>query len=206
MGFVKRHLAVALAGLVIVGGASYVGAAEMSSRTPPASDDEVVLAQDAQGTQDAQEQSDEQETPGDRPGRPHSGFPGAIRGELTVHARDGDGFADVRFDRGILDRVDGTTIVITEDDGTTVEIPTTDDTRIGRDGEKATLEDLQAGDHVSAFRVDEGDGFVTKGVRAVSPERWAEYEAKREECREQPVRCRHQMRRHVRGGRNGDAV
>ncbi len=170
MQLMKRHLAPVMAGLVILGAASYVVASERS----PSSSDEVVLAQ-SEG---------EKEGPAAEHGRPHPGMPGAIRGELTVHAREGEGFDTVRFDRGVIASLDGATVVITEDDGTTAEIATTDDTRIGRDGQRAGFEDLQAGDHVAAFRVKEGDTFVTKGIRAISPERWEEFEDKRESSRE----------------------
>ena len=104
MQFLKRHLTAVVAGFVIVGGASYVAAAEVSSP----SQDEVTLAQ-GQGSGEPEEAAQQ--------GRPHQGLPRAIRGELTVHARDGEGFAEVRFDRGTLDRIDGMTLVITEDDG-----------------------------------------------------------------------------------------
>ena len=64
---------------------------------------------------------------------------------MVVPAREGDGYTTVRFDRGIVERVDGSTVVIKEDDGTSVEIPTTDETRVNRDGEDAELSDLQDG-------------------------------------------------------------
>jgi hypothetical protein len=144
----------------------------------PGAGDTVTLAQNSSP-----------EEPGSPEGRHHGpgtvgGFPKAIRGEVVVPAREGDGYSTVRFDRGILDRVDGTTIVLKEDDGTTVEIPTTAETNVNRDGEDAEPSDLQAGDHVATLRVKEGDTFVTKGVRAISPEQWEESQAKRDERRE----------------------
>jgi hypothetical protein len=193
MRFVKQHLAAVMAGLVIVGGASYVMAAE-----PSAPDDEVTLAQNEGGPEGGEDGAE-------RPGRHAGPLPRAIRGEFTAHAREGDGFVDVRFDRGVLDHVEGTTVVINEDDGTTVEVPTDDETRISRDGEDAELAELVAGDHVAAYQANDGDGFVTKGIRAISAERWAEFEEKREECREQPVRCRHHRRERFRDRRDDGA-
>ena len=174
MSFLKQHLALVMAGLVVVGGSAFVATQQLAAA--PGDGDTVTLAQDS--APEGPESSD-----GARHHRP-GGFPKAIRGEVVVPAREGDGYATVRFDRGILDRVDGTTIVLDEDDGTTVEIPTTDETRVNRDGEEAELSDLQAGDHVATFRVKEGDAFVTKGVRAISPKRWEESQEKRGERRE----------------------
>ena len=167
MQWLKQHLAIVLAGMVVVGGFSYVAVADVGEP----SSDEVVLAQN------------EMDEPDEGRQRPHHGpgFPHAIRGELVVPEREGDGYTTVRLDRGILERVDGATLVIEEADGTSVEIPTTDETRVYRDGEEAELSELRAGDHVATFREKDGDAFITKGVRAISPERWEEYEERRED-------------------------
>ena len=179
MQFLKKHLAPVMAGLVILAGASYALAADESS--PPT--DEVTLAQVSTDDPESDAQDGRGGPSGHRP-HGHPGFPHAIRGELVVPEREGDGYTTVRLDRGILDRVDGTTLVVNEDDGTTVEIPTTEETRVYRDGEEATLAELEAGDHVATFRVKEGDAFVTKGVRAISPEQWEEMDERRAERRE----------------------
>ena len=165
MEFVKRHLGVLMASTVIVGGTAFVATQQLAAA--PADGDSITLAQDGSADTPA---GDAPAGDGERHHRP-GGFPRAIRGEVVVPAREGDGYATVRFDRGIVERVDGSTVVIKEDDGTSVEIPTTDETRVYRDGEGAELSDLRTGDHVAAFRVKDGDAFVTKGIRAISPER-----------------------------------
>jgi hypothetical protein len=180
MEFVKRHLGILMAGLVIVGGMAFVATQQLAA----APSDTVTLAQNSSGEGDVPSDEGSPSREGVRHHGP-GGFPKAIRGEVVVPAREGDGYATVRFDRGIVDRVDGSTLVITEDDGTSVEIPTTDETRVNRDGEDAELSDLQAGDHVATLRVKDGDAFETKGVRAISPERWEEGQDRRDGMRDQ---------------------
>lgn len=175
MRILKRHLATVLVGTLGVAGLSFAGALALTAPT-----DDVVLAQDgAQGR--------------DRPDRPM--HRPAIRGDLVVPGEEEGTFRNVRLDRGVIEGVDGTTVVIKEADGTVVEIPTSDETRIARDGESAEVSDLKTGDHAFAIRIDEGEGLVTRSVRAVSPERWAGMEQRREECRADPQRCRAQHRR-----------
>jgi hypothetical protein len=173
MSFLKQHLAAVMAGVVVLGGSVFVATQQLAAA--PDGGDTIALAQDS-ATGDG--------SPADGPRR-HGpgGFPKAIRGEVVVPEREGDGYTTVRFDRGILARVDGTTVVIDEPDGTTVEVPTDDDTRVYRDGESAELSELVAGDHVATMRVKEGDAFVTKGVRAISPEQWEDGQERRDDRR-----------------------
>ncbi len=173
----RRHFWALLVGAVAVGGIAYVGA---QAATQPS--DDVLLAQESQDVPPG-EQAQREPREG---GKLRPGFHRAIRGDLVVPGEEEGTFQNVRIDRGVIERIDGSTIVIKEDDGTTVEVPTTDQTRIGRDGEQATLADLQAGDHVHTVRVES----VTRSVRAISPERWAEMEQRREQCRANPQECR----------------
>lgn len=190
MRFLKQHLALVMAGLVIIGGSAFVATQHLAAA--PGAGDTVTLAQDRSG---------EAPPAGEGAGGPRrhgsDGFPKAIRGEVVVPEREGDGYATVRFDRGTLDRVEGTTVVIDEPDGTTVEVPTDDQTRVYRDGEAVGVTELQAGDHVATFRVKEGDAFVTKGVRAISPERFDEMASRREGMRDR-MRERMEQRRNGR--------
>jgi hypothetical protein len=176
----KRHLGTLLVGVVAVVGIAYVGARAMT----PSTDDVVLAQQDGQETPDGEQGRPE----GARKHRP--GVHRAIRGELVVPGEEEGTFNTVKIDRGVVERVDGAIVVIKEDDGTVVEVPTSDETRVARDGEEVEVSALQAGDHVFANRVDEGDGFVTRAVRAFSSERWAEMEQRREECRSDPRQCR----------------
>lgn len=151
---------------------------------------------------------------GDKPDRPtHRRHPGpdgalgrAMRGEFVLPGRDGGPVTTVRIDRGVLESRDGNVLVVREEDGTVVRIPVTDETRIGRDGERATIEDLREGDRVATRRVKEGDGdFVTRHVRAISAERQAQIDQRKEECRANPEQCRAERRaqRLERKGREG---
>jgi len=181
MGLLKRNIGALVVGALVVGVISYAGASALTS-----SSEGALLTQSEERPDGAT---------GPKGPRAHGrrgpkGMRGAIRSEAVVPKREGEGFNTVKFDRGVLERVDGSTIVIKEADGTIAEIPTADDTRIHRDGEEAEIGDLVAGDHVAATRVDEGEGFATRSVRAVSADRFAELEQKREECRENPAECR----------------
>ena len=107
-----------------------------------------------------------------------------IRGEGVVAKKDGT-FPTVQFNRGILKSVDGTTIVVAEADGKNVSLPTTDTTRFRRDGQKASLSDLQPGDHVATLGTEQGDTYVTKMVRAFSPDAWSKRQTERQAFRAQ---------------------
>lgn len=175
----KRHLGAVVVGLLAVSGIAYAGARAMTS---PSSSEGVVLAQENQEVPPGEQA---QREPGERD-KFRPGFHRAIRGDLVVPGETEGTFENVRIDRGVIERVDGSTIVIKEDDGTSVEVPTTDETRIRRDGNEATVGDLKAGDHVHTVRVE----GTTRMVRAISPERWQEMEQRREQCRANPQECR----------------
>jgi hypothetical protein len=189
----KRHLGALVVGLLAVGGIAYAGA--RVATTPQTQD--VTLAQD---NQDVPPGEQPQREPGED-GKMRPGFHRAIRGDLVVPGDTEGTFQNVRIDRGVIERIDGSTIVIKEDDGTTVEVPTTAETRIRRDGEEAAVGDLQAGDHVHTVRVDS----VTRRVGALSPERWQEMEQRREQCRANPRQCREERMR-KRAERRGDSA
>lgn len=134
------------------------------------------------------------------PGGPHGR--GLVRSESVVQGEEEGQFNTIKVDRGVLKGVDGGTLTIEEADGKTVEVSTNDDTSFRRDGEEAELGDLKNGDHVTTFQVKEGDGdFVTKRVKAISAERWAELEEQRQACEENPAECRRLHRRFHRPGR-----
>lgn len=116
------------------------------------------------------------------------GFHGAVRGELVVPF--GDGFREVRIDRGTLESVDGSAVKIKEADGTSVTIDTSDDTRVSRDGQGAELADLRPGDQVFALRAIQDGGLKAETVRAISPKRQQERHARREECRQDRSKCK----------------
>lgn len=163
----KLQLAGLLVGAVLLGGVASVGAQEES---PPSAEE------------------------GERPHRGKRGGlhgpRGAIRSEAVVPGSEEGTFRTIRTDRGTLAAVEDRTLVIDEADGETVRVPIADDTRIRRDGEEASFEDLEVGDHVIVLRAREGDGILaTEAVKAVTAERLEELEQRRariEACREDP--------------------
>ena len=142
--------------------------------------------------------------------RPHKAAFGpmhhAIRSEAVLPpATEGGAFRTVRTNRGVLSSVDGSTLVIDQEDGKTARVAVQDGTRISRDGERAELSDLAKGDHVFTLEEKAGDAaFTTRGVQAISPARWAEMQERRERCRANPEQCRDQMRKQREPGPRGD--
>jgi hypothetical protein len=66
-------------------------------------------------------------------------------------------------------------------------VTVTDETDIRRDREEAEIDDLEVGDHVRTHQMKEGDGdFVTEHVGAISAEQYAEMEAQRQACEDDP--------------------
>ncbi|MEX0875153.1 MAG: hypothetical protein WD646_07700 [Actinomycetota bacterium] len=112
----------------------------------------------------------------------------AIRSESVLPpAEEGGEFRTLRTDSGTLDSIDGNTLTIAEEDGEKVEVTITDDTDVRRDGEEAGAGDLEEGDHVRTHRVKEGDGeYATEHVGALSAEKYAEMEAQRQACEDDP--------------------
>lgn len=154
MRLTRMWTAAAMAGVVLVGGVGAVVAQEDGSGAGPRERAHAIGA-----------------------------LPRAIRGELVVRERDGEGFATIRIDRGVLTGVDGSTLRMKEADGTTVEVETSGATRVRRDGDEAAVGDLRTGDHVMTVRRKDGETFTTELVRALSPDRHEEMEARRGERR-----------------------
>lgn len=172
-----RWFTAALVAVAVVGGA-YVGAEALSSKSS-----EITLTQT------------EREAPRPKPGG--RGFAmGArrlVHGDMVVRGREEGQFETIRVDNGVLEAVNETTLTIKEANGETVEVPTSDETRIVRDGESANVTDLKKGDNVHTLRVKQDDGsFTTRAVRAISAERAAQLESKRAERRAQREQRRQQ--------------
>jgi hypothetical protein len=174
----KKHwFGIALAVLTVVGG-SYVGAHALSSDNT-----EVTLTQ-------AQEERPRMK---DGPRGLKIGPRQIVHGDMVVRGREEGQFETVRVDNGVLEAVNETTLTIKEANGETVEVPTSGDTRIVRDGQTAKVTDLRKGDNVHTLRVKQEDGsFTTRHVRATSPERAEELESRRAERREQREQRRQQ--------------
>src|SRR5438094_121187 len=113
----KKHwFGITLGGLAVVGG-SFVGAHAMS-----ASPQQISLAQ-------AQTQPEASGAPKARAGM---GMKRLVHGDLVVQGKDKE-LRNIRLDHGVLQSIDGSTIVLKEGDGSTVNIATTEQTRIVRD-------------------------------------------------------------------------
>jgi hypothetical protein len=164
MQYLKRNAVAILAGAAIIVGGSYVGAKALSTPQSVTLDSATSSTTPAPATSPA----------------PH----GAIRGEVVIQRKDGT-FPTIRFNRGTLSSVDGTTLVISEADGSTVRIDTTDQTRFRRDGKRASLSDLQSGDHVDVLGTEVNGTYVTKMVRAFDPTTWNQRQSDRASLRAQ---------------------
>lgn len=177
----KKHwFGIALGALLVVGG-SYVGAEALSSS------DNVTLTQ---AQDEDRPEGGKQPRRGPKVGMGHGRI---VHGDMVVRGREEGQFETIRVDNGVVEAVNGTTVTIKEANGETVEVPTSEATRIVRDGETAKVGDLKKGDRVHTLRVKQEDGsFVTRVVRAVSPERAAEMESRRAEKREQREQRRQQ--------------
>jgi hypothetical protein len=153
--FVKRNVAAIAAGAVVIVGGSYVGAKALTAPQQVTLESASSSPAPASGTQER----------------------GLVRGEGVFARKNGTVTAQVN--RGFLSSVDGTTLVISEADGTTQRVGTTSDTRFRRDGQKASISDLKPGDHIATLAVKQGDSFTTKFVRAYSPDEWNARQQKR---------------------------
>jgi hypothetical protein len=91
-----------------------------------------------------------------------------VTGEFKV--KTADGFATVRLDQGVVTSVGSNSLTFKRSDNETVTVPVTADTKIGKDGKRpAQLSDIKAGDIVRVMRVNSGDGFDTRSIRAHTP-------------------------------------
>jgi hypothetical protein len=141
---VKKHwFGVSLGALVVVGG-SFVAANAMSSPAPQ----QISLASQPSGPS------------GPKARAGGLGLRRLVHGDLVVQGKSGE-LRNVRVDHGVLQSVDGSTLVLKEGDGSTVNVPTTEQTKFVRDRQPAKITDLKAGDQVWTMRVRNEDGSYT---------------------------------------------
>lgn len=88
-----------------------------------------------------------------------------VHGDLKIQTADG--FASVKVDAGKVTAVDPSagTLSITRADGQTVNVTTTDQTRVRKQGKRVTLADVSKGDFVQIIQIDRGEGFVVALIR-----------------------------------------
>jgi len=107
-----------------------------------------------------------------------------LHGEAVVAKRDGS-TATVRMQTGKVDSASADSLAVTSSDGYEQTWAITADTKVHRDGEDVAITDIKAGDTVMVVGEVSGSSVTTMHVRALSPERAAEMEARRQQHREQ---------------------
>jgi hypothetical protein len=126
-----------------------------------------------------------------------------VTGE-TMFSSD-EGFLTRLIDAGPVGAVDGDNVTIERADDQTVLATATEDTRVTRDGARATVSDIKVGDHAFIVRVDRGDGPVVEAIHAVSPERFEQrhepFREHRRMVRDRLREWRERMRERAREGR-----
>jgi preprotein translocase subunit YajC len=91
-----------------------------------------------------------------KPNRERGAF---LHGEKTI--LKGDVVWTIVSDAGVITAADADSITIDRADGTTVTVPLDDDSKIRRNGEQATAQDLVAGDRVRVNQVSSEEGSFT---------------------------------------------
>jgi len=79
-----------------------------------------------------------------------------------------DGFGTRTLDVGEVTSVDGNQITIRRADGETVSATAAEETRVCRDGEESSLENIESGDTAALLQRTQDDGTQLKKVRAFS--------------------------------------
>ncbi|MBW3589196.1 MAG: hypothetical protein KY429_07240 [Actinobacteria bacterium] len=96
------------------------------------------------------------------------------RAKRIVHSetkvRLDDGFGTRTLDVGEVTSVDGNQITIRRADGETVSATAAEGTRVCRDGDESSLENIESGDTAVLMQRTQDDGTQLKGVRAFSQE------------------------------------
>ena len=96
------------------------------------------------------------------------------RAKRIVHSetkvRLDDGFGTRTLDVGEVISVDGNQITIRRADGETVSATAAEETRVCRDGEESSLENIELGDTAALLQRTQDDGTQLKKIRAFSQE------------------------------------
>ena len=88
-----------------------------------------------------------------------------VHGELTLNTRRG--LVNAKIDGGTVTAVDAKalTLTIKRADGQSVSFTATDKTRVRKNREKASFDDINVGDRVQVLQIDRGNGFVVVAIR-----------------------------------------
>jgi len=92
-----------------------------------------------------------------------------VHGDLTLNTRRG--LVNAKIDGGTVTAVDAKalTLTIKRADGQSVSFTATDKTRIRKNRQKASFDDIKVGDRVQVLQIDRGNGFVVVAIRDRSP-------------------------------------
>lgn len=82
----------------------------------------------------------------------------------------GDGFITRIVDNGEVTAVDGQSVTIKRADGETLTVTAGPDTKVGRNGEKAAVGDIKAGDRAHIVQIVDGGTTTVAAIRAASPD------------------------------------
>lgn len=104
--------------------------------------------------------------PGQRPQR--AAAKRVVHSETKVAVRDG-GFALVIVDTGTISAVQGSSVTIKRLDGESVTVTASDETRICKDGAKATVEALKVGDRAGINQVTRDGQTRVRAIRVHTP-------------------------------------
>jgi len=92
-----------------------------------------------------------------------------VHGEFKI--KTDKGFATVIVDTGTVTSVDPAAkkLTLKRADGVSVTVTATDQTRVRKDGERSTFDQIKTGDLVRVLQVNSGNGFVVRAIRDRSP-------------------------------------
>jgi hypothetical protein len=88
-----------------------------------------------------------------------------VHGDLLLKTRRG--LVNAKIDGGTVTAVDANalTLTIKRADGQSVSFTATDATRVRKDGQKSSFDQIAKGDFVQVIQVDRGNGFVVALIR-----------------------------------------
>jgi hypothetical protein len=87
----------------------------------------------------------------------------ALHGEATLGGKQ---HQEVAFQRGLVQTVNETSLTIKSEDGFLATYVLIVETRIRKDGEKASVSDIKPGDRIRVLAIKDGATLTAKAVRA----------------------------------------
>ena len=107
-----------------------------------------------------------------------------LHGEGVIEDKDGE-YQDVATQRGVVTEVgDDSTITVRSEDGHLASYKVTDDTKVSKDREEKSIADISKDDTVHIVAKKDGNSLTALRIGAMSQEKAAEMEERREELRQ----------------------